>query len=192
MRPDLFQNRICYELSKLQAGARAHAWQQTEAILHNVLGVDWRKHLVLKPTDLLGSGCAAQVYRGTLILSDSEASRDGLANDSNGTGTEKRTKEVAIKILHPGIRELLQLDLNLMRSVAYSMECVGGFLLSFWRPAGTGSSHGDRHKEALSALEMYPLRCVSLSESVHEFAVFMQLQLDLTQEARALDRLRYV
>lgn len=182
MRPDLFENRICSELSKLQAGARAHSWHQTQAILRNALGADWEKHLILKQSDLLGSGCAAQVYRGTLILPSNEHDKDGKAKHFAPT-----TKDVAIKILHPGIRELMQLDLNLMRAVAYTLEAVGGFVLSFYRTPA--HMLADRDNE-LSALELYPLRCVSLSESVQEFAAFMQSQLDLTQEARALDRLR--
>lgn len=189
MRPDLFHDSICLELSKLQAGAKVHSWEQTQQILRSALGENWQKHISLNEKDLLGSGCAAQVYRGTLMLSASpeEVRQEGKGGKLSASDSPRNTQEVAIKILHPNIRQLMQLDLNLMHSVAYSLECVGGFLLGFY----TTNSSPALESAELSALQLYPLRCVSLSESVQEFATFMQSQLDLTQEARALDRLRY-
>jgi hypothetical protein len=79
----------------------------------------------------------------------------------------------------------MHLDLNLLRSVAHAAEWAGETLLRlmYGRPDG---------KVPLAAVESYPLRCVSLLESVDEFSDFMLSQLDMRHEAAALERLQYV
>ena len=97
--------------------------------------------------------------------------------------------EVAVKVLHPGIRESMQLDLDLMSTVASALEWAGELSLRlFHTPSEPGEAANE--VDSTSSFESYPLRCVSLSESVLTFATFMQSQLDLTQEAQALDRLK--
>ena len=178
MRPDLFPGYVCDELSKLQSGAKKHSWAQTHATLKKVLGEDYDKILHIREDSLVGSGCVAQVYRGNMVVPTNKK--------NNHHDDSKQTVEVAVKVLHPGVREAMQLDLNLMRSVAAAAEWVGELLL---RACYTPSV---KHNLLTSTptLEEYPLRCVSLSESVETFATFMQSQLDLTQEGAALDRLK--
>jgi hypothetical protein len=92
---------------------------------------------------------------------------------------------VAVKVLHPGVRESMLLDMSLMRSIAHAAEWAGETLLCLLYGGANGTV-------ALAAVESYPLRCVSLLESVDEFSDFMLSQLDLRHEAAALERLRYV
>lgn len=179
MRPDLFPSYVCDELSKLQSGAKKHSWGQTRAILRKVLGDDYEQILQIREDSLAGSGCVAQVYRGTMKVS---------TKNNSGQGTNDRTVEVAVKVLHPGVREAMQLDLNLMAAVASVVEWMGELLLRVcYAPPIKSQYHA---LTSAAGVEAYPLRCVSLSESVETFATFMQSQLDLTQEGAALDRLK--
>jgi aarF domain-containing kinase len=177
MRPDLFDSRICRELSKLQSGARVHSWEQTRGILQSILGEHWEETLQLKSDDLVGSGCVAQVYRGKVLV---RSQGSGTGKDASTSGMER---EVAVKVLHPRVRESMHLDLNLMRSIAHAAEWAGETLLRLLYGNQDGTV-------ALAAVESYPLRCVSLLESVDEFSDFMLSQLDLRHEAAALERLR--
>lgn len=187
MRPDLFPNHVCDELSKLQSGAKKHSWAQTRAILKRVLGDDYEKVLQIQEDSLVGSGCVAQVYRGKMITRNKKDEKKHRV--SNHQDESDRTVEVAVKVLHPGIRESMELDLNLMSAVASALEWAGELVLRLcYTPSVKG---GGEHKVAsTTSFEAYPLRCVSLSESVQTFSAFMQSQLDLTQEGEALDRLR--
>jgi len=187
MRPDLFPNRVCDELSKLQSGAKKHSWAQTQAILRRVLGENYEEVLQIREDSLVGSGCVAQVYRGKMVLHKPAHDHHGrIPNHQDASADEV---DVAVKVLHPGIRESMQLDLNLMSAVASALEWAGELTLRlFHTPTKPGEAA--HVVDSTSSLEAYPLRCVSLSESVLTFATFMQSQLDLTQEAQALDRLK--
>lgn len=187
MRPDLFPNHVCDELSKLQSGANQHSWAQTQAILKRVLGDEFEGVLQISEDSLVGSGCVAQVYRGKLIKNSKLHPQTRTPNHEDKSESEI---EVAVKVLHPGIRDSMELDLRLMTAVASALEWVGELALRLYcAPSvqGKGVVHAVK---STSSLEAYPLRCVSLSESVQTFSAFMQSQLDLTQEGRALDTLK--
>lgn len=169
MRHDLFDPRVCVQLSKLQSTTRPHSWRETKAILNRILGEQWEDILQLTEDSMIGSGCVAQVYKGRL-------------RESTGYGTQQ--KEVAVKVLHPGIRRSMELDLALMVSAAHAGEWVGQLLL----PLLAGKGHAAEGE--VNTLQAVPLRCISLLESVAEFSGFMLSQLDLTHEAEALERLR--
>ena len=144
-----------------------HSWEETKVTMRTVLGSDWEKKLSLQSDGLIGSGCVAQVYKGKLL------------NDDTG-----ESSEVAVKVLHPGVRECMHVDLLLMRSVAQTAEQVGEALIRFLYCHKDGTID-------IADVETYPLRCVSLLESVDEFSDFMLSQLDLRMEAQALQRLKY-
>ena len=149
---------------------------------------------------MIGSGCVAQVYRGRIIEHKNPA-----ADSMEPETTLGRDREVAVKILHPGIRETMQVDLNLMRSIAQALEWSGQWVLWLFYPHtkntdnSTSDSSSNNSNNSISStilspsttatVASYPLRCVSLLESVEEFAAFMQSQLDLRAEADALQRL---
>ena len=200
MRPDLFDANICKELSKLHSGVTPHSWEQTQATLCQVLGENWEDVLDIREDSMIGSGCVAQVYRGRIIEHKNPA-----ADSMEPETTLGRGREVAVKILHPGIRETMHVDLNLMRSVAQALEWSGQWVLWLFYPHtkntdnSTSDSSSNNSNNSISStilspsttatVASYPLRCVSLLESVEEFAAFMQSQLDLRAEADALQRL---
>ncbi|CAE7461962.1 Adck2, partial [Symbiodinium microadriaticum] len=100
-------------------------------------GKDYEKRIKVDRTPI-GSGCIAQVYRGTLTLED---------------GTQQ---DVAIKLIHPHVRNLIAVDMDIMRFIAYVIELFPS------------------------------LEYLSMSEIVEEFARNMGRQNDLTAEAKHL------
>lgn len=104
-RDDRFPAEFCQRFSRLQSSARAHGWRHTEKALEKALGAEWRQYLQID--DLIGSGCAAQVYRGTILKE---------------TGDSRRGDEVAVKIVHPAMRARVATDLALIRLAARLVE----------------------------------------------------------------------
>lgn len=98
-RRDLFSPYICDHLSKLHSNVNRHAREHTHAALVKAFGTDYSDRLVLE--DVVGSGSAAQVYRGTL---------DGNL--------------VAVKVLHPGIVRAIERDLFLMEQVSSLIDSL--------------------------------------------------------------------
>merc|ERR1712100_478678 len=85
----------------------------------------------------LGSGCVAQVHRGTL----------------NG-------RRVAVKVVHPGVRELVDCDMCLLRGI--------GSIIEYWAPS---------------------LRYLAVRGTLQRFEKVMRAQLDLRTEAANLEKL---
>ena len=114
-RRDIFPVHVCDRLSELHDATFTHSWAHTHRILKETLGDDYKKRLKVDKDDILGSGSVAQVYSG--VWEDL---------DNNWQGKQK----VAVKILHPNIRYLIERDLRLMERVA---KIVGEsfLLLSF-------------------------------------------------------------
>jgi len=87
---------------------------------------------------------------------------------------------VAVKVLHPAIRQSIEADLFLLRSAAQAVESIGGTMLQLLERL---LSAGPRTRSP------YPLVCLSARESMEEFASFMGSQVDLHGEGEALERL---
>ena len=107
-RRDLFPINICDELSHLHDNAHIHSWEQTHLILQREFGQHYSSTLRIEPCHytrsdgVIGSGSAAQVYRAKL--------------KDDHTGTDRL---VAVKILHPGVRESMERDLMFMKRIAF-------------------------------------------------------------------------
>lgn len=140
-RRDTFPEQVCTQLGKLHRFARTSTRAHGEDALQQAFGDSWRQFLALED-EPLGSGCVASVYKGHIF--------DG----------ENAGKVVAVKVLHPGIKKTVQLDLELMRRAAEVLE----------------------HIPALH------LHWLSLVECVDQFASLMEMQMDLRQEAANLER----
>jgi aarF domain-containing kinase len=137
-RPDMFPHSLTKKLERLQDHVTAHPWHETVKAMEQSFGKDWESMIELE-RDPIGSGCIAQVYRGTL-------KRDG---------TEQ---EVAVKLVHPNVKEGVSADMDLLRTFAAYLE---------------------RNPK---------LKYLSPTDTVEEFAKVMQLQMDLRVEANNLDR----
>ena len=137
-RPDLFPAAATKRFSRLHDAVRPHAFHHTDRALAAALGADWRDTLELDERRLLGSGCIAQVYEGT---------HDG--------------QRVAVKVVHPGVREAVETDMALL---AFCVGCGERFAPDAFRYLAVGGS-------------------------VHRFGAIMRSQLDLRTEASNLERL---
>jgi len=156
-RRDLFPQEMCESLAKLQRHAQIHDWNHTEKVLETVLGGEdeVRQVFIEFNRDPIGSGCCAQVYRAVI---DESSLRQGGAND---TQNERTLTNVAVKVLHPHIREQFQRDLGVLRSLT-----------------------------ALLTTLIPSLRWLNLGDSLEEFAYSMRVQLDLTTEAENMLQFR--
>ncbi|TYZ59841.1 hypothetical protein PybrP1_005477 [[Pythium] brassicae (nom. inval.)] len=137
-RRDLFPPSFCDRFERFHEHAPTHSWAQTEEALRMAFGADWAATIALSRQPI-GSGCIAQVYRGRLLA----------------TGDD-----IAVKVIHPHVKELVQLDLDLMRAVMRLLEAAP------------------------------KLRWLGGRDSVEEFASIMQRQLNLRTEAENLVRFR--
>lgn len=160
-RQDLFSPEFCHYFGKLQDETKGHSWKETVKILQEELGLpesspesndDQETKATAAVNDYfdldhtpIGSGCVAQVYRGTL--------KQPVGQYTKGT-------EIAVKVQHPGI---------------WHKVCVDFYILGLaarW----------------LEGLPMLNLQYLSLRDSVRKFRDIMLPQLDLTLEAKHLQR----
>ena len=142
-RPDIFGTDFCEVTKKLQDSTTPHKWTHTEKVIEKAYGKNWRDKLKIKK-DILGSGCIAQVYKGTIMREDGE-------------------EDVAIKVMHPKVREGIDYDLDILRFLANSLQRL---------PFGIGEK----------------LQWNNLDGMVEEFAVMLKPQLDLCNEEENIIR----
>lgn len=136
-RRDLFPALLIEKLQRLQDNTSIHSWDTTVSEVTKALGEGWEQTLRLDK-EPIGSGCVAQVYKGHLLEGD--------------TATE-----VAVKLLHPGVRETIEADMALMKAAARWLETLPR------------------------------LHYLSILDTIIQFEEVMLLQLDLRHEARNLD-----
>jgi len=101
-RPDMFGERFCEVFGALQDSTTPHVWRHTENTLRKAYGEEWRDRIRLGK--ILGSGCIGQVYAGTVTHQD---------------GTEQ---DVAVKVMHPGVKTNIDADLDLLAALAHVAE----------------------------------------------------------------------
>ncbi len=136
-RRDLFSENFCRILSSIHTRCNLHSWDETKKLLIESFGESWDERLVIQDPNPIGSGCVAQVYQGYLIPPSNEAK----------SGSSQERVPIAVKVLHPGIVEAMDMDIRLMKSVASAMDYL------------------------------YPdLHWVALKDCVNEFALNMQDQ----------------
>ena len=150
-RPDLFPLEICLQLQCLQSIKRPTSYNrvQIEQLLQRELQRGNRyQDITLDGTGqelvTLGSGCVAQVVRGRLKLPN-----------------ESLRKTVAIKLVHPHLRDSIETDMRILAALVYTAESL-----------------------------LPGLRAFSLRQSVQEFATLLQSQLDMDLEAQNLVKFR--
>ncbi|KAJ3326188.1 hypothetical protein HDV06_000064 [Boothiomyces sp. JEL0866] len=132
-RADLFPQYVCTELSKLQSNNRAHSFIHTRNTIElnfNQPLEDVFSEFVMNP---VGVGAIGQVHKAKLRESG---------------------QYVAVKVLHPYVRYLVNVDLDIMRFFAMVIEYT------------IPNSHW-----------------LSLPEEVDMFSMMMRAQLDLSVEA---------
>lgn len=93
-RRDIFPVTVCNRLAKLQRETKPHKWKETVSVLNKEWGPDWKCRIHLDQ-EVKGSGCCAQVYKGVIKRAGEE-------------------HEVAVKVVHPGLRKQLEVDFLVM------------------------------------------------------------------------------
>uniref|UniRef100_A0A7S4B881 ABC1 atypical kinase-like domain-containing protein n=1 Tax=Chrysotila carterae TaxID=13221 RepID=A0A7S4B881_CHRCT len=163
-RPDLFPEALCSRLADVHELVQVHDWSHTEATLDKALGDGWRDFIEVSPKPI-GSGCIATVYRGKLLERPSPPPpkwRQWLRWLQGRRKPDPLAKgaDVAIKVVHPHVRQEVLDDLLLLGAMASMLKPL--HFLSFLSP----------------------------KELVDTFASCMLAQLDLRHEAHNLQRFR--
>ncbi|CAE7588155.1 ADCK2, partial [Symbiodinium microadriaticum] len=143
-----------------------HSWSATDNVLQKVYGKHWHRRLRLDQVSVTGSGLVAQVYHGYLLNEQQEPLR-----------------EVAVKVLHPGVKAAMVADLALLRFVALCTEDLAMLVSWLWR-GGADGNHDTINRESILETTF------SLAESVEEFSELMRAQLDLQREGESLLRFK--
>ena len=111
-RPDMFGERFCEVFGALQDSTTPHAWRHTEETLRRNYGEGWEERI--RMGKILGSGCIGQVYAGTVTH------RDGME------------QEVAVKVMHPGVKNNIDADLDLLAFLPTLPSMRRSALASSW------------------------------------------------------------
>ncbi|ORX62405.1 ABC1-domain-containing protein [Hesseltinella vesiculosa] len=172
-RTDLFPRGLCHRLSKLHSDVTAHSFDYTKVVLEETFGRRLDELFLELDPEPLGVGAIAQVYKARLhpdlILADEAMLADFCVDenvvttdavvvyDKHGKAVQIRTS-VAIKVLHPKVKALVNRDLKIM-------ACIAGLLT--WIPS---------------------FHWLSLPQEVQVFGAMMRDQLDLRVEGQHLLR----
>eukprot|EP00127_Corallochytrium_limacisporum_P000478 Clim_evm7s14 gene=Clim_evmTU7s14 len=135
-RKDIFSEDFCCRFSKLHSASRTHSLKETLSILRYYLGDNITDTVAYIEQEPIGSGAIAQVHKARIY------------DPVSGT-----TQDVALKVIHPGVRDSILLDLALAHAFARILDY---------------SSRA---------------RWMSVRESVEQFTGVMIDQLDMRREA---------
>ncbi len=139
VRPDLVPPEFLIELARLQDEVRPAPWSEMVTVLETEYRGAWQKIFASFDTTPLASASLGQVYAATLY---------------DGT-------EVVVKVQRPGIRAVIEEDLDILRDLA------------------------ELAQERTALGEIY-----NLVDVVEEFAFTLRNELNYVQEGRNADRLR--
>ncbi|GHA18471.1 putative protein kinase UbiB [Arenicella chitinivorans] len=114
-RPDLLPADIAAELTLLQDRVPAFSEQQAMHIIKQAYGTQFEKIFAEVDPQPLASASVAQVHSATLRPGLAIKGQNGLAN-----------QQVIIKVLRPGIADVIESDLRVMYTMA-------GWLQRFWK-----------------------------------------------------------
>lgn len=178
-RPDLFSPDVCRTFELLQTDAPKHGFGYTKAIVEKSLNMPL--HVLFDEFEEapIASGSIAQVHRAILSEEGARRALSGKASTSSGfldniVASDRRRKEkrvfsqgsyVAVKVRHPRVDELIEIDFELMNRFVWLAERVTGLFQS----------------------SKSNLLTAQLKESLMQFGAPMKEQLDLRSEAAHLD-----
>ncbi|KAL2719207.1 putative aarF domain-containing protein kinase 2-like [Vespula squamosa] len=186
-RKDLFPENVCNSLTHLQRNASCHSWLYTKNLLKATYGPNWRDIFVKFEDEIpIGSGCCAQVYKAWVDL-NVHAGRiqeprlscfveiieylnmghfftilEKIFTTDENEKIDKigrKLQPVAVKVLHPGIKNQIKRDLKIMRIFS-----------------------------KLATYVVPELHWLSLTDCIDEFSLIMEQQVDMKLEADNLIR----
>ncbi len=139
LRPDLLPPAYVRELSKLQDRVPPVGREEVERVLTEELGQKPGSFFRAFDPEPIAAASIAQVHRATL----------------------KNGRQVAVKVQRPGLRKIIEADLEILRVIARAWEKLSG-----------------------EDLPRHPV------EFIDEFDALLQAELDFLNEARHLERFR--
>lgn len=154
-RNDLFPNDFCQVMSTLHSNVKPHPIQYSIDTLCDLFQVD-DLHDVFEKFDAqpIGCGSIAQVHKAKWRHDNNNNSN----NTNTNSGNDYISNEVAIKILHPNVVDIINTDLRIMETLANLINKIP------------------------------TMEWLSLTDEVRNFSIFMNMQLDLRIEAMNLDK----
>ncbi|KAJ8656682.1 hypothetical protein O0I10_007529 [Lichtheimia ornata] len=170
-RTDLFPHALCIRLSKLHSHVDPHPFSYTKQVLAEAFGRDLQEVFSELQETPLGVGAIAQVYKAKIrpdiilrymrdqfVIQNNVVTSDCVQTlDCDGKPVNIHTT-VAIKVLHPKAREIVDRDLRILDFLASALTLIP------------------------------TIHWISLPEEVKVFGEMMRDQLDLRVEARNLQR----
>ncbi|OAD08241.1 hypothetical protein MUCCIDRAFT_151499 [Mucor lusitanicus CBS 277.49] len=170
-RTDLFPLALCTRLSKLHSHVDPHPFSYTQKVIEEAFGRPLDQVFTELNPEPLGVGAIAQVYKARIrpeillghdaaqfSLQDNTITTDSVQTlDSQGKPIMLHTA-VAIKVLHPKARQIVQRDLIIMECVAKLLTLIP------------------------------TIHWLSLPDEVRVFGEMMKEQLDLRGEGNNLKR----
>ena len=159
-RRDLFSVSVCDAFQELQTKAPEHGWEHTQDVLHAEFGRPVEALFTEFDRKPVASGSVAQVHRAVL---SAEGAR--LASTETNPRSFREGAVVAVKVRHPGVKDSIELDFELLNFLASASERV----VRFW----------NKGKSSLASAQ--------IKESLMQFGAPMREQIDLRSEARHLD-----
>ncbi|CAB3402615.1 unnamed protein product [Caenorhabditis bovis] len=160
-RRDIFSKKFCDRLSILHIQTKKkRLFRDKVHVFNEIFGKEFmEKHgdsvfPEIEPYSI-GSGCIAQVFRGTMNVAEFEKA----TGQSLPTLAGRKHQKVAVKVADKGVRQKIELDLSILRSVAFFLQMM---IPSF------------RYLDPMGALE--------------QFEMVLRRQVDLSNEAKALKK----
>lgn len=131
-RPDMFPDELCSVLSKLHAGAPAHSWFYTQRSIEDTLCLPRGKiNEVFSSIDRqpVASGSIAQVHRAVLRQTPEHDGDEKSYEVNTVNGYENKREKgslVAVKVRHPNVSRLIDMDFRLMSMAARIIDNLPG------------------------------------------------------------------
>lgn len=148
-RNDLFPNDFCQVMSTLHSNVKPHPTQYSIETLCDLFQVE-DLHDVFERFDAqpIGCGSIAQVHKAKWKHN----------NNNSSSSSNCISNEIAIKILHPNVVDIINTDLRIMTTLANLISMIP------------------------------TMEWLSLTDEIRNFSIFMNMQLDLRIEAMNLDK----
>jgi predicted unusual protein kinase regulating ubiquinone biosynthesis (AarF/ABC1/UbiB family) len=133
-RRDLFPAPACRRMGRLhdQAIQSIHDWTFTHQALVDAFGPNYAESLKIDYDHrhhtqvLIGCGSAAQVYKGRLIsynnINNNRGDDNNNNNNNNTLPATPTTTIVAVKVLHPQLKQRMERDLRFLQILAESLH----------------------------------------------------------------------
>ncbi|WWD22772.1 hypothetical protein CI109_107265 [Kwoniella shandongensis] len=156
-RADLFPTELCTKMSKLHSNGKPHSMAHTKRVMEKAFGLQFDGIFEEFDQDPIGCGAIAQVYKAKLKPEVLAGATIVGADEPRSYGhTEPHTASVAIKVIHPRIRQTIRRDIAIMSIFANCLNALPG------------------------------MEWLSIPEEVAVFGEIMNSQLDLRVEASNL------